>query len=309
MGTDQGGIKMQYTKDAPFADVFLCDGDLNFHDYYYISSAAVDEESIYYRVNRAGIESRVPNLFVVERNKNMKCCEIFCVFSGKGKLVFRGRTYRLEKNQIVVLPAGESHAYTSDDKDPLGMSWVEFYGGDSNRLTRHIVNVQGPVIEGAVFADTCAAVGILQQKLMIDEKQNVSPEVYHILFGILKNEERYLMSEILQDVKKNFMRAEAFIDAHLKDKITNRQLAEVCGISVPYFIQQFKKIYRMTPQEYVMRRRVRKGRNLLINTRLSVDEIADSLGFCNASHFIRRFKEAEGMTPVQYRDAYVIHGE
>lgn len=295
---------MEYTKDAPFSDVFLCDGDLNFHDYYYISPNPVEQNSLYYCVNRTGIESKVPELFLVERSQDMKCCEVFCIFSGKGWLTFRNETYRLEKNQIVVLPAGESHAYTSDDKDPLGLSWVEFYGGDSNRLMNHIADVQGPVIEGAVFADTCAAVGILQQKLMIDEKQNVSLEIYRILLGLLNNEQRFFINEISQDVKNNFLRAEAYIDAHLKEKITNRQLAEVCGISLPYFIQQFKELYRVTPQEYVMRRRIRKGRTLLMQTTLSVDEISESLGFCNTSHFIRRFKTSEGMTPMKYRDAY-----
>lgn len=300
---------MEYKNDAPFADVFLCDGEMDFHDYYYISSVPVKEDCLYYRVNRTGIEARYPRLFFVKRGSKMKCSEVFCIFSGAGTLTFRGQTYRLCKNQVVVLPAGEGHAYSSDEKDPLGMAWVEFYGGDSARISKHIVDSQSPVIEGAVFLDVCAAMGMLQQRLMLDEGCNISLELYSLLLEILKNEERFSSDKLSQNVQSNFIRAEVYIDAHLKDKITNEQLADVCGLSLPYFLKRFKSIYHTTPQEYIMERRIQKGRYLLLQTSLSVDSISELLGFCNTSHFIRRFKEREKMTPAQYKRTFALEGE
>ena len=43
----------------------------------------------------------------------------------------------------------------------------------------------------------------------------------------------------------------------------------------------------------------------LVQTNLSIDSIAESLGFCNTSHFIRRFSEATGLSPVKYRKAQI----
>lgn len=300
---------MKDINDALFSDVFLCDEEINFHDYYYVSAQPVDEEQLYYCVNRTGIESKIPRLFFVKRSHTMKCCEIFCIFSGKGKLSFRGKKYCLEKGQIIVLPADEPHAYSSDEKEPLGISWVEFYGGDSKRIIKHIVDVQGVILEGKIFAEVCAALGTLQQKLMNDEKQEVSLELYRMLLILMKNKNRIFMGELSQDIEANFQRAEAYIDAHLKEKITNRQMADICGLSVSYFIKQFKRVYRMSPQEYIMQRRIRKSRDLLMQTELSMDEIREKLGFCNSSHFIRRFKEKEGITPLQYRERYQIKKE
>ena len=88
--------------------------------------------------------------------------------------------------------------------------------------------------------------------------------------------------------------------------ISNQQLADICGISISYFIKQFRQLYHMTPQEYIMHRRICKGRDLLIQTAIPIDTISDLLGFCNPSHFIRRFQQAEGMSPTQYRSAYRI---
>lgn len=300
---------MKYIDDALFSDVFVCGGEMDFHDYYYLSPRPVDENQLYYCVNRTGIESKIPGLFFVKRNRTMKCCEVFCIFSGRGKLSFRGKDYRLEKGQIIVLPADESHAYSSDEEEPLGISWVEFYGGDSKRIVKHIVDTQGAILEGKIFAEVCAALGMLQQKLMNDEKQDVSLELYRILLILMRNENRIFMGEISQDIESNFLRAEAYIDAHLNMRIANKKLAEVCGLSVSYFMKQFKKIYRMTPQEYIIQRKIRKSRDLLIQSELSMDEIRQKLGFCNASHFIRRFKEREGITPLQYRAQYQIKKE
>ena len=295
---------MNYSYDAPFADVFLCDGELQFHDYYYVSPQPPQEDSLYYQVNRTGIETQTPDLFFVERSSASKYCEIFCIFSGKGTLNFRGRAWQLGARQLIVLPPGEAHSYSSDKKEPLGMSWVEFCGSDSSRIIRHIADTQGPVIEGSVFSDASAALSFLQQRLMTDDAQTVSLELYRLILEILENEKRMSMSELSQDIRQNFIRAEAYIDAHLKNNITNRQLADVCGISVSYFTRQFREIYHMTPQEYIMARRLRKGRFLLTQTAMPVDGISEALGFCNTSHFIRRFRQAEGMTPARYRKTY-----
>ena len=124
------------------------------------------------------------------------------------------------------------------------------------------------------------------------------------LLELLENEKRTSMGEISQDIRHNFIRAEAYIDAHLGDRISNRRLAGICGISISYFIRQFREIYRMSPQEYIMARRLRKSRFLLLQTSRSIDQIAESLGFCNTSHFIRRFRKTEGMTPARYRKTY-----
>ena len=42
------------------------------------------------------------------------------------------------------------------------------------------------------------------------------------------------------------------IAGHMSEKITNEQLAAVCGVSVQYFIRLFREHYHDTPQEYIM---------------------------------------------------------
>lgn len=292
---------MDYIYDAQYSDVFLCDGDVDFHDYYYISPYQTDEESYLYSVHRTGIERAIPKLFLVERGDSTKYCEIFCILSGSGHLEYRGRQYALKRNQLVVLTAREGHKYYSDPGNPLGMVWLEFYGSDANRITKHIIDTQSPIIEGAIFSDVCAAICLIQQRLMINKYYQPSLEVYRVLLSLLNNTEHVYPLEISQDPSMNFLLVEAYINAHMSQRISNAQLAAVCGISVQHFIKQFKKNYHITPQEFIMKRRIVKAKYALAQTGLSVDSIAESLGFCNASHFIRRFLDETGKSPTEYR--------
>ena len=63
----------------------------------------------------------------------------------------------------------------------------------------------------------------------------------------------------------------------------------------------FKKYTGFSPYEYLLNERLTQGKTLLQNTRLSVEEIAQRVGFNSASHFIRMFRKYEGLTPLQFR--------
>lgn len=54
---------MKYTYDEPFADSFICNGDVNFHDYYYISSSRQSLDSLFYCINWTGIFQNPRNFF------------------------------------------------------------------------------------------------------------------------------------------------------------------------------------------------------------------------------------------------------
>jgi|GEM_PF-1940826 len=294
---------MEYIYDAPFSDVFVCDGDVDFHDYYYISPYQTDESSYLYNVHRTGIDRMIPKIFRVERTEQTPYCEIFCILSGKGYLEYRGKTYQMHRNQLVVLTAHEAHKYVSDPGDPLGKVWLEFYGADADRITKHIIEQQSPIVEGSIYSDVCAAICLIQQRLMISKYYQPSLEIYRVLLSFLKTTELVRPLELSEDNSTNFLLVEAYINAHMSEKITNEQLAAVCGVSVQYFIRLFREHYHDTPQEYIMKWRVQKAKFALMQTSLSVDSIAESLGFCNASHFIRRFAEQTGKTPIVFRKA------
>ncbi len=297
---------MDYIWDAPVADVFICNGELDWHDYYYISPRPYSEDSLVYQLNRTGIESRTPEVFHVERGEHTPYCQIFCVMSGKGQVFYEGKRYSLHENQMVLLNGGKAHTYESNPKEPFGIVWMEFYGADSRKLMEHIIENQTPVLEGPVVAQISALIGSMQQRIMLNEWYQPALDIYEILLELLKNESSENMRRGKNTKQEWEYMLDVYIDAHIGEEISNQQMAQVCGLSLSYFSKQFKKVCRVTPQEYVMNRRITKAKYLLTQTKLPIEQVAERLCFCNASHLVRRFKEQEGITPAKYRKYYSV---
>lgn len=70
----------------------------------------------------------------------------------------------------------------------------------------------------------------------------------------------------------------------------------------PYhFVRMFKRWVGLAPHQYVIRRRLERGKELLKGTDLPIAEIALAVGCANQSHFSALFRRATGMTPMSYR--------
>lgn len=292
---------MERFHDELFSDVFVCDGELDFHDYYYDSPFLTDENTCLYRIHRTGIDHELPKLFQVERSASTKYCEIFCILSGRGYLEYGGKHYEMRPNQLVLLPAHEPHKYRNDATEPMGKVWIEFYGANANQIIHNLLRTHGPILEGPLFPDICAQVCLIQQRLMINKYYQPSTEIYQLLYTIMQNSEADYPLQMSENHAVNFLLVEAYINAHMSRKIVNSELADICGLSLQHFMKQFRAHYGIPPQEYIMRKRIRTAKYTLLNTDLSIDAISETLGFCNTSHFIRRFSEATGMSPAKFR--------
>ena len=96
-------------------------------------------------------------------------------------------------------------------------------------------------------------------------------------------------------------RVEEYIDAHLDSAFNIAELAASVGISVSHFSRSFFRSVGFTPHRYVMRRRLTRAHDLLVQTDLAVAEVALATGFADQSHFSRRFRDFTGLPPRSFR--------
>ncbi|MBD2258208.1 AraC family transcriptional regulator [Pseudanabaena sp. FACHB-2040] len=88
-----------------------------------------------------------------------------------------------------------------------------------------------------------------------------------------------------------------YIQAHLDQDLSLRDLAAVVQLSPHYFSQLFKQSTGVTPHQYVIQRRVERAKELLKQTQLTLADVARVVGFVDQSHFHRHFKRLVGITP------------
>lgn len=103
----------------------------------------------------------------------------------------------------------------------------------------------------------------------------------------------------IQDVP--LMRAVRFIRENGQRNIRVEDLCNVAGISRRALQDRFVRELGRTPMEEIHRHRVDRISRLLIETNLSIDEIAQASGFEDPSHVARFFSRLTGMTPHVYR--------
>lgn len=95
--------------------------------------------------------------------------------------------------------------------------------------------------------------------------------------------------------------AKSYIVAHIQQKITVREVAELVGYSYDYFRHQFLKCFAISPKDYIINERVSSAKKRLIDTDDSIAKIAERYSFDSPSHFTRIFKKKVGVSPLEYR--------
>lgn len=94
---------------------------------------------------------------------------------------------------------------------------------------------------------------------------------------------------------------DSFIDNQITTPLSIDELSKLVNISKFHFLREFKKLVGITPYQYVLQKRLNKGKEYLINSKKTIVEIAIQVGFSDQSHFSRTFKAHTGMTPLEYR--------
>jgi AraC family transcriptional regulator len=103
-------------------------------------------------------------------------------------------------------------------------------------------------------------------------------------------------------------RVRAFIDKNLDGTIHTRDLSAVARRSAAHFARSFKQSFGESPHAYVMRRRLEKACHLMMTSSDSLSQIALSVGFSDQSHLCKRFKEALGQSPSNWRRERELFG-
>lgn len=92
-----------------------------------------------------------------------------------------------------------------------------------------------------------------------------------------------------------------YLDKHYMDDLSLENIADSIGFSKYHFSRLFKQYTNFTFCDYLSYRRIKAAEELLIQSDLSITEIAMQIGFSSISTFNRIFKQQKNCTPREYQ--------
>ena len=92
-----------------------------------------------------------------------------------------------------------------------------------------------------------------------------------------------------------------FVDFHYMEPLSLESLALRYSVNKNYLSTRFSKEVGMTLTDYINLTRVRRSLKLLNDSSLSMQDVAERVGFTDANYYTRTFKKIHGTTPHEYR--------
>ena len=93
----------------------------------------------------------------------------------------------------------------------------------------------------------------------------------------------------------------SYLEKHSDRIVTNAELASECGMSERTLNRKVNQVFGVTPYELMIRIRIQKAAEALLQTSAKVQDVALAYGFCDQSTFTQHFRKRMGMTPRQFR--------
>ena len=96
------------------------------------------------------------------------------------------------------------------------------------------------------------------------------------------------------------------METNVEDPISPAKLAKDVGMSTRQLERLFRRYLNRSPKRYYMELRLQKARNLLMQTDMSVINVALSCGFASPSHFSKCYRAHYDTTPYRERGAHSV---
>ena len=233
----------------------------------------------------------------------------FCL-EGRGEYQFRDTHCAIGPGEGFLVPPGEVVSIRADQKEPWKLIWVGFTGcraaeylgrcglGEENRAFRCDVPEQ---LERCVQEMVrCEMLGRGHEFLLLGE-------LYRFLGWIARSFEG--QSRRSREAGAEYVeRAADYIRSHFQEDLTVSKLALYVGLNRSYLTTVFQNTLHVSPQQFLMRFRMERASQLLLEGTLSVGEVARSCGYPDPLTFSKAFKRTLGVTPSQYQRGQAASG-
>ena len=242
--------------------------------------------------------------FAWEQGRVLAEYQVLYIHQGRGvfeSAMTKPRT--ITDHTAFILFPGVWHRYRPDPGTGWTESWIEFKGSYVDKLKRSgLIDPRHPVYK------THSAAEIEQVFETAAALARIKPPGFTVRLGLLAMEILTLLrwsshprQTALRRMDQLISESQALLAADLEGKASLEQIARKLGIGYSYFRRKFKNQTGLSPKQYRIEIRHHRVKNLLLNSNLTVKEIAQDMGYSSPFHLSQEFSRITGLSPRQWR--------
>lgn len=238
----------------------------------------------------------IEDIILLERKKsetqksNNRNISVFsCRLDGFAEFKNEGKEYTVTKGDVLFLPAMCRYEQSTIGETIIAVH-TNITGLKSNKLRLFKTDDNDKICK--IFYE------------LYQIWQEDSPQKHYRCLSILYG----LIAEILENEPDNIQERQTVINRQiLNDNLYNPNLsvtflAKENFLSEQYYRRKFKEEYGVSPNAYIIGKRIERAKTLLSGGYCSIEDVALSVGFKDVKYFSSVFKKATGTTPGRYRN-------
>lgn len=225
-------------------------------------------------------------------------CNFHFIHEGRLQLVYGTGQAVLGRGDMFCKFPNTSYTYQIVPGDhPLRMTWITFDGHQARRiLTMTGFTEDRPYRRGCVDPDMEIVLANMFRWCKGNSRKQLMTMcslMYRIFGKLLPDDDREPVRASSDWVRKSL----EFIHAHYTEKMTVEDIAAYVNVHRTHLSRLFTREVGMPPSAYLIRLRLERGRQLLVESALTVTEIALSVGYPDIYSFTRAFTRSFGLSP------------
>jgi AraC-like DNA-binding protein/quercetin dioxygenase-like cupin family protein len=239
--------------------------------------------------------------------------ELVVICGGRGLHLYEGGSVELGRGDAFLIPRGMSHGYAaSEDLDYVNVVYdaEALFGGVPPVGTRDSFDPSEGRSDGRPlglsafgFREILGLINRMDQEILLGRfgHRMMVRGLFWEIWCLLARECSDSDEEGPADPRSRVKRVMGYLEREGGPDVPVSDMASEAGMSVRNFHRVFRDVAGMPPSAYINGIRIERAKSLLLETDMTVTQIAGLVGYDDSNYFTELFKNTEGVSPGRFR--------